>query len=170
MLGKLRYFLDKRATLLVYKQAILPIIDYANFLLVSCNLGCRRDLQVLQNNALRTCLRYRRNEHVAIAQLHREANLQSLEQRRIFQLLNLMYYCSTNNDYVRTSRNRTRADAKIVFNVPAKCTTKFLQSPFYKGKQYWDVLENTVQRAATERIFKKHVKPMYTTYANLLGN
>ena len=35
MLGiKLRYFLDKRAALLVHKQAILPFLDYAGFMII----------------------------------------------------------------------------------------------------------------------------------------
>ena len=36
MLSKLRYFIDKKAALLVYKQAILPFIDYAGFMLMAC--------------------------------------------------------------------------------------------------------------------------------------
>ena len=170
MLGKLRYFLDKKASLLVYKQAILPFIDYASFLLVTCNLGNRRDLQVLQNNALRICLRYRKLDHVTIDQLHAEANLQSLEQRRIFQLLNLMYDCSSDDAYLKTTRNRTRADVKIVFKIPTRCSNGFLNSPFYKGTHYWNALENGIQRAATAQIFKNHVKKLYSTYKNLLGN
>ena len=35
LLGKLRYFIDKRAALMVYKQAILPFLDYAGFVLLS---------------------------------------------------------------------------------------------------------------------------------------
>ena len=169
MLGKLHYFLDKEAALLVYKQASMPLIDYANFLLMQCNLGYKRDLQILQNNALHTCLRYRRADHVTIEQLHTEAKLQSLE-RRIVQLLSLMYDCSRNKEYIRTSRDRARADRKVVFDVPAKCSTKFLNSSFSKGIHYWNLLENNVQRAATEFIFKKLVNPMYNTYRNLLGN
>ena len=170
MLGKLRYFLDKRAALLVYKQAILPFVDYAGFLLLSASLGCKRDLQVLQNNALRICLRYRRQDHVSIERLHEEANLQSLEQRRIVQTLSLLHDCSINQENIKVTMSRTRADAKIVFNTPAKCTTLFLNSPFYKGVQYWNTLTNAVQRAATPPMFKKYVKSLYKTYANLLGN
>ena len=154
----------------MYKQAILPFIDYAGFLLISCNIGSRRDLQVLQNNALCICLRYRMVDHVTIGQLHTEAHLQSLEQRRIFQLLNLMYDCSNSTEYLKTTGNRTRADSKVVFKIPTKCSTRFLNSPYYKGTQYWNVLDKNVQRAATPQIFKKYVKTLYSTYNNLLGN
>ena len=170
MLGKLRYFLDRKSALLVYKQAILPLIDYASFLLLSVSLGCKRDLQGLQNNALRICLRYRMQDHVTRDQLHDDANLQSLEQRRIVQTLSLLHDCSNNHDYVKTTRNRTRADAKIVYNIPTKCTTRFLNSPYYKGIQYWNMLENHVQRAATPFIFKKYMRSLYNNYVNLLGN
>ena len=138
LLSKLRYFIDRRAALLVYKQAILPYLDYAGFVLLSCGKGNKKDLQILQNNALRICLRYCMIDHVAIEQLHAEVNLQSLEQRRIFQLLKLLYSCSMDREYLKITANRTRADAKVVFNIPGKCTTRrgnfsfFFSVPIFK--------------------------------------
>ena len=32
MLGKLRYYVDKKTALLIYKQAVLPYFDYGGFL------------------------------------------------------------------------------------------------------------------------------------------
>ena len=34
LLGKLKYFIDSRAVLLVYKQTILPFLNYAGFVLL----------------------------------------------------------------------------------------------------------------------------------------
>ena len=169
MLGKLRYFIDKRAALLVYKQAILPFMDYAAFVLMSCGKGSKKDMQILQNNALRICLRYCMVDHVTVEQLHEEAKLQSLEQRRNFQVLKLLYDCSKDIKYLKRTANRTRAEAKIVFDIPDKCTTKFLISPFYKGTQVWNSLPENVQRSPNDYVFSKHIKPMYSMYANLLG-
>ena len=56
MLCKLLYFLDKNSKLLVYKQAILPCVDYVSFIQLSCNLGMHKDLLKLQNNVLRLIL------------------------------------------------------------------------------------------------------------------
>ena len=168
LLGKLRYFIDKRAALLVYKQAILPFLDYAGFILISCGKGQKKDIQILQNNALRMCLRYRIVDHVTIDQLHREANLQSLEQRRFFQVLKLLYDCSKDIKYLKITANRTRAETKVVFDIPSKCTTAFLNSLFYKGTQIWNILSGDVQRAMNIDVFSKRVKPMYSTYVNLL--
>ena len=39
MLCKLRYLLDTQSIVLVYKQEILPYIDYVRFALLSCNVG-----------------------------------------------------------------------------------------------------------------------------------
>ena len=170
MLNRLRYLLIKKAALLVYKQAILPFIDYAGFMLMTCKLGCRKDLQVLQNNALRVCLRYSMVDHVTIERLHDEANLQCLEQRRVIQILKLLYGCSTDRRYLKMSMNRTRAESKVVFDIPDKCTTEFLNSLFYKGTQIWNLLPENVQRSVNIDVFSKYIKPMYSKYVNLLEN
>ena len=94
MLGKLRYYIDKRTALLVYKQSVLPYLDYSGFLLVSATQRQIKDLQTLQNNALRLCLRYNLIDRVSEGRLHNEAALQNLKQRRKKQLLKLMYYQS----------------------------------------------------------------------------
>ena len=106
--------------------------------------------------------------HITVNQLYAEANLQSLEQRRIFQLLKLLYDCSKYRKYLMITANRTRADVKVVFNIPGKCTTKFLNSPFYKGSQIWSTLPVDVQQANNNDVFSKQIRPMYSTYANLL--
>ena len=42
----------------IYKQPILPLLDYAGFILISGNVSERNDLQTLQNDALRIyCVR-----------------------------------------------------------------------------------------------------------------
>ena len=50
----------------------------------------RNDLQTFQNNVLRLCLRYKLADRVPIEQLHREAKLQSIDQRSEFHLLKLL--------------------------------------------------------------------------------
>ena len=114
MLGKLRYIVDKRSALLIYKQTILPFLDYVGFILLSCNIGLRRDIQKLQNAALRLCLRYRLADRISIQRLHREAKLQSVEQRGLFQLMKLIYGYSKNVNHLKIPRRVTRAGTKII--------------------------------------------------------
>ena len=113
MLGKLRYFVDKKTAVLIHKQVVLPYLDSAGFLTLSCNVGHRKDLQILRNNALRICLRYRLADRVRIEALHSEANLQSVEQRSIFQLLKLMFDYSKNVNNLKLPIRLTRAATKV---------------------------------------------------------
>ena len=57
MLGKIRYLVDRKSAILIYKPTVLPLLDYVGLVLLTCNIGVRKDLQILQNNALRLCLR-----------------------------------------------------------------------------------------------------------------
>ena len=75
---------------------ILPIFDYAGFLLISCNKDKKHDFQVIQNDVLRFCENVRRDDCISLDVMHKKANLASLEQRRCKQILSLMYKSSKN--------------------------------------------------------------------------
>ena len=164
MLGKLRYYIDKATALLVYKQAVLPYFDYSGFLLLSATQKQIKDLQTLQNNALRICLRYNLVDRVSEERLHNEALLQKLEQRRKKQLMKLMYYQSKNVKNVKKSERQTRAADKIVFKIPGKCNTKFLNSTYYIGAQLWNDLTLNVQRSENIVKFDKSITPLFDVY------
>ena len=168
MLCKLRYLVDKKSATLVYKQAILPYIDYTSFILLSCNVGRRREIQTLQNNALRLCLRYKLADRVSIRRLHCEANLQSVEQRGEYQLLKLLYSYSKAETNIKVPVRYTRAATKVVFKIPSRCTDKFLSSPLYKGTKLWNNLDVTVQRSETIDNFMKLTKPNFMRYRDRL--
>ena len=169
MLGKLRYLVDKKSAVLIYKQTILPYLDYIGFVLLSCNIGARRSLQVLQNNALRICLHYRLVDHVRVERLRSEAKLQGIEQRGIFQLLKLLYDYSKDPSKLKIPVRPTRAGTKIVFDIPTKCSNTYLCSPLYKGCQIWNTLPENSQRAANINQFVKAIKHRYSVFENLLN-
>ena len=123
-----------------------------------------KDLQTLQNNALRICLRYKLVDRVTEHRLHNEATLQSLEQRRKKQLTKLMYYQSKNENNVKKSERLTRAAEKIVFNIPNRCTNKFLRSVYYTGTKLWNDLPLDVQRSENIMKFDKSITPLYNIY------
>ena len=58
VLSKIRKYIDSNTSILIYKQAILPLVEYAGFVFISCSIGQRNELQTLQNNARRLCKRY----------------------------------------------------------------------------------------------------------------
>ena len=133
VLRKIRRHITNYAAICLYKQMILPIFDYSGFLLLSCNIGQKRELQRLQNSCIRTCLLYNKIDHVTIDQLHREMKLVSLEQRRQMQCLNLMYRLSKKERYVQKPNVNTRGNVKIKFKLMTKCSCKYLGSPLYRG-------------------------------------
>ena len=102
--------MDQKTALLINKQAILPYFDYGGFLLVTCNQGQKKDLQTLQNNALRICFRYNLVDRVSEQALHYEGNIQSPEQRRDLQLLKIMYKHS------RNVHRKTRGNLRMFSN------------------------------------------------------
>ena len=146
-LSKIRRYIDNKTALLIYKQAILPPVEYAGFVLASCNVG--------QNRALRLCKRYYLLDMVRIELLHNECKILGLEQRRRKQLLRLMYLHSKNVDNVKKSVRPTRAGTKIVFKTATICTGKYLSSPFYKGILFWNQLNYEEQQSNTVLQFVK---------------
>ena len=94
MFRKICKFLSFDASVLVYEQTILPIIDYAGFLLVSCNKEDKNDLQKIQNDVVRVRTKSRLSDKVSIRVLHQKCKIISLEQRMRKQLLWLIYVLS----------------------------------------------------------------------------
>ena len=93
-LRKIRKYITEKTAVIIYKQTILPIIDHSGFLLLSCCVGDRYDLQKIQNDILRVCFRSVLIDRMKICDLHKRANLLSLEQRMRKQLLWLMFNMS----------------------------------------------------------------------------
>ena len=75
-----------------------------------------------------------------------------------------MYHYSKNLCNIKTVVRPTRAAEKIVFNIPAKCTTKYLNSPFYIGTQIWNDLNGDTQRTETAILFERRILPLYKMY------
>ena len=91
MLRKVRRHLTYHAALQIYKQLILPIFDYAGFLLIACTRNKKHDLQVIQNDVLRFCENSQREDRISLDVMHNKVKLISLEQRRCKQVLSLMF-------------------------------------------------------------------------------
>ena len=94
MLRKIGKCLTYKAAVQIYKQVILPIMDYSGFLLLACNREKKGEFQIIQNDALRYCCKKRLEDQVTLVEMHKKANLASLEQRRCVQTLTLMYKLS----------------------------------------------------------------------------
>ena len=55
-LSQIRSFITKKAAILIYKNMILPILEYGDIFLHSASQKIRKKLQTLKNKALRCAL------------------------------------------------------------------------------------------------------------------
>ena len=170
MLIKIRKFIDTQCALIIYKQTILPLLDYAGFLLISGNISGRSDLQTLQNDALRICFNVKLRDRISIVQMHRRAKLLCLEQRRQKQLLNLMFVYKHRHVNIRRLNGRnTRAANVYSFTRECYHNNKYKNSPFYKGALLWDKLPVSAKQCVTLIEFKKSLNCVYREYNELMS-
>ena len=104
------------------------------------------------------------NDHVSIEELHKHGNLISLEQRRVKQLLAIMYKLSKIPTNIVIPARNTRRHDKKVFHVDRKIGTKYAKSPFYIGTKLWDLLPYDEQNAETVFNFKAFISKRYNTF------
>ena len=139
----------------------MPVLYWYHVLLV-------RDLQVLQNNALRLCKQYCLLDRIQIDRLHHECTIIGLEQRQCRQLLRLMYLHSKVEDNITMPKRVTRAFSNIVFKTSTRCTGKYLNSPFYKGTTLvWNNLDLELQRICNVKHFVEGTKQLYRNYQEI---
>ena len=168
-LRKLRRYITEKCALAIYKQTILPVFDYVGFMLISCTKSDRSDLQVIQNDALRTCYNVRRRDRLSVSIMHNSANLLSLEQRRTFQLLSLMYLHKNDVINLRIPIRNTRGADRDRFIVERYNCLKYKHSSFYKGAELWDKLPVDIASSNTLFEFKKKLVTRYNTYVDSLS-
>ena len=137
ILSRIRKYVTTKCALSIYKQTIPPLFDYAGFLLISCNKKDRGDLQIIQNNCLRTCYNVRLLDRLTLNEMHCESNLVSLEQRRHIQVLCLMYIYRKFGNVERNFAHNTRQGRRYNFKVDNYQSTKYKNSPYFKGTILW---------------------------------
>ena len=165
-LWKLRYYITEKSALAIYKQTILPVFDYAGFLLISCNKSDRHSLQVLQNDALRTCFNVKRRDRLSITKMHKKAKLLSLEQRRSLQFLHFMYIHKENVNNIRNMPRSTRIARRDNFYVERYNNLKYKNSPFYKGVELWNLLPLDIATSDSLFQFKNSMKKKYKIFCD----
>ena len=166
LLVKIRNMINTHCAIAIYKQTILPILDYSGFLLIACNKSDRSDLQKLQNHALRICFNVRLRDRVSTMQMHARAGLLSLEQRRQKQLLCLMFIHKQRHNVARVHGRMTRAAQIFSFVRERYNCIKYKNSSYYKGALLWDSLPIITRNSNSLLEFKRHLKISYRNFNN----
>ena len=86
---RMRSFLNEKAALMVYKNMLLPMLEYGDIFLSATSVVNRKCLQIPQNKGLR-CV-HNVSIDVGTTELHTGANLLKLKYRKEQHLLNYMY-------------------------------------------------------------------------------
>ena len=155
-LKKNRAYLNQADAIVLYKHAIVPILEYGNFIVDSGPQTGIRRLQTQQNNGLRICTRSKVID-ISINQLHKTCKVARLETRRKKQLACLMYRHTTNPENCVIQRNRTRSDKKVKMKVERPHREKYRKGPLYRGMLIWDELDCYIQDAETVDQFKTKI-------------
>ena len=167
MLRKMRTKMSKHTATLVYKQTILPVLDYCGYLYNGVPDYQHKKLQLMQNKCLRICLRVRLKHHVV--DLHRDCDVDYLAIRYDLQLLLLIYkymYGTMHNcenlglkfqSAVPGGRVMRSTDTGLL-EYPASNTMGYRKSPLYRGIELWNMLNTSCRKSETRATFKEKAK------------
>ena len=161
MYKKIKYFLNKKAKLDVAKAMLLSYFTYGNIFYGICSDEERGELQKLQNSILRSALDINNPRDISTENLHSETNTLLLDKRRKYQLVVTMYKAVYNNN-VRLKENvrNLRMFDGLVIQLEHPNTTKFMNTPIYKGGELWNRLPAELRNIKDINEFKKAVKDM----------
>ena len=161
LLKKIRPYVSRWLANQIYKTCILPILDYADFLVDSGNFYNIDKFNSIQKR----CLRIIDNGQTHGATIHElmgQYRHTELVDRRSQHLLSLMYrhaQTESNLDNYRSEIN-LHNNRKIKFKIPKTSLTKVNKSPLYRGVQLWNRLDRDVRRATTKVKFKTMLKKL----------
>ena len=116
-------------------------------------------VQILQNKALRACLRIRNYIDVPVHELHLDLNVQQFDKRMQYFLMCSIYRNIKNGFLVPiVSRIRTRMHRAPVLPLPIPNTDCLFKSATYFGIQTWNILPVLIRNSDTLDLFKTNVK------------
>ena len=147
-LARIRKLINDETALIIYKQTILPILDYVSILVNSSTQKKIDKLQPLQNRAVRIIAKLgRRVSTDDMKKHHKSLKLRMLSERRKMFMLTLMYKFSQNIENVNRYRPdiSLRTGPKVKMKVPFTDKDRVLRSPYYKCNSLWDKLDSGTQ-------------------------
>ena len=162
--GKIRRYLDTYTRILVYKQTILPLVEYVSFMLCLNKVRDVDKLQKLQNRCLRSCFNIYNPRDMSVDLLHHRARVNKLDLRRDVQLFNIMFSLKLNNKYKKISARVTRNVDRYVFKRDIVHKDVYGKSPYLCGVSLWNTLSVECQNITDKRVFKNKIKKHLDTY------
>ena len=165
--SKIRHYLPTDSRILVYKQTILPLVEYVSYMLfLNRNLDISK-LQKLQNRALRLCFDIHKPQDISIRNLHKDSKLLTLRARREKHLLNTMHDVSRDDRYLTVPTVNTRQANRAIFKTDIVHIGVYKNSPYYVGSVLWNALPADLQNLDSKSNFKTLVDNRYHREINV---
>ena len=157
-LHKLPKYVSSNISCLIYKQTMLPVVEYADIMSDSGPTEKITKLQKLQDKVLYT-IDNGENPNLDADQLSINYRILPLKLRREEHLSSLMYRLSKNVELLESVRPdvHLRNRNKIRFRSHKGTYEKYLKSPMSHGITMWDLITEAVQRSTTKVKFKKGI-------------
>ena len=162
LLRRIRYMITTKGALDIVKTMLCSIIDYGNIFLSSCNLCDLKDIQTLQNHALRCCHKINDPRDENVIHLHTISNVTMVDVRRKRQILTCLWR-NIKKGIIETSNpiRCTRATIAPTIYLPIPRQTIFKKSVFYYGATLWNQLPPNIRLQHTIEGYKtelyKHI-------------
>ena len=139
-LRQLKKYVDMDLCILMYKQMVLPVFDYCDFILESAPDDSFKSLQTIQNHSLRCCMGIWDPRLISIEALHSTCVCKKLYVRRSESLLGLIYKHSRLESNLVVPRRVLRSNAKLQLNLQRPSGQLHRDSPLYRVAVIWDKL------------------------------
>ena len=158
---KIRRFISQTTAIIIYKQMILPLLEYCNILF---NSGKKTKLDKI-DRVQSKCIHIIENCHDVLSrskepELCIRFNIEPSQRRRDLQLVCTMFRLSKNERFVYhdVKQENLRSENKIKFICPFTKIEKIRKSPFYRGVDLWNTLKVEHHRAENKKRFKSLLK------------
>ena len=141
---RVRNCLNDLAAKLVLKTMVLSYLDYGSMFLSVRTIEDISTIQVLQNKALRSCLRVKNYVDVPTHELHLQLNVQPFDERMQYFLL-CSIYRNIKNDFLTpiVPRRMTRMHRAPILPLATPNSDWFYRSAVYFGIKTWIIFPLT---------------------------
>ena len=158
MFSKIRYYIEEKDAILLFKTMILPILEYCDIIYEGTSVKNLGKIDRLFKQGLRTCVRNRIPNCTDEFELQKICKLCKLQIRRRVHLRNFMYKQQSNIDLINRRNIRTRLHDAIVFKLYKPSSEKSRMNVIYRGALEWNKLSKEQRLLATYQSFKSNQK------------
>ena len=156
--ANIRCFLNNEAALLIYKTTILPLIEYADYIIDQHIKYVNNQLQNLQNRGLRIALNQhikRYDERITTEEMHRAARIPTLYYRRELHLLQYAFDLKQKPGNVDDRMLPTRRHDGIRLITYTVKNRKYCRSIYYRASEKWNNLNVNLTLIDDKKVFKR---------------